>query len=86
MDFNKIKERNRDHFRANAINIKITSLKKKLATDDYKIIKCMESYLVDKEAPLPYDIEKIAAERNAIRETINNLEEELKMITLNMAK
>lgn len=81
MNFNKMKEKNRNHFKANALNTRIASLKKKLANDDYKVIKCMESYLVDKEAPLPYEIEKIAAERNAIRETINNLEAELKMIT-----
>jgi prefoldin subunit 5 len=41
----------------------------------------MESYLVNKEAPLPYEIEKIAAERNAIRDTINALEAEIEALT-----
>lgn len=81
MTFEKINERNRRRFSLSAKKAKIASLKKKLANDDYKVIKCMESYLVDKEAPLPYEIEKIAEERNSIRETINTLEVELEELT-----
>lgn len=77
MDFNEMREKNRNRFKVNSLNMRINSLKKKLANDDYKVIKCMESYLVDKDAPLPYEIEEIAAERNEIRERINELEAEL---------
>ena len=75
--------RSRKRFKLNTLNMRINSLKKKLANDDYKVIKCMESYLVDKEAPLPYEIEKIAVERNAIRDTINALEAEIKELEEN---
>jgi AraC-like DNA-binding protein len=78
---NKLLEKSRKCFKINSLTMRIASLKNKLANDDYKIIKCMESYLVDKEAPLPYEIEEIAEERNAIRETINALEAEIKTIT-----
>lgn len=80
---NKILEKSRKRFKLNTLNMRINSLKKKLANDDYKVIKCMESYLVDKEAPLPYEIEKIAVERNAIRDTINALEAEIKELEEN---
>lgn len=80
---NKAIARSRKRFKLNVLNLKINSLKKKLANDDYKVIKCMESYLVDKEAPLPYEIEKIAVERNAIRDTINALEAEIKELEEN---
>ena len=80
---NKAIAKSRKRFKLNVLNMRINSLKKKLANDDYKVIKCMESYLVDKEAPLPYEIEKIAAERNAIRDTINTLEAEIKELKEN---
>lgn len=83
MTFEQINQRNRKRFSLSAKKAKIDSLKKKLANDDYKVIKCMESYLVDKEAPLPYEIEKIAVERNAIRDTINALEAEIKELEEN---
>ena len=51
---------------------KIKMLKKQLAESDYKIIKCMECQLAGED--LPYDIEKLHIERQAIRDEINLLE------------
>lgn len=50
----------------------IAALKKQLASTDYKIIKCSEAQLVGEE--LPYDITALHAERQAIRNQINELE------------
>lgn len=54
-----------------AINAKKALLKK----GDYKVIKCMEAQLTGNE--LPYNIEELTAERNAIRAEINELEAKL---------
>lgn len=54
----------------------ITSLKAQLAETDYKIIKCYEYQLAGLE--LPYDIQTLHAERQAIRDQINELEESLR--------
>lgn len=43
-----------------------------LAASDYKIIKSYEAQLVGNE--LPYDIEKLSIERQALRDEINDLE------------
>lgn len=77
MDLKQLQEKNRERFKINSIKIKIENLKSQLSQEDYKIIKCVESYFVDKDAPLPYDIETMAAERNAIRAEINELEAQL---------
>jgi hypothetical protein len=50
----------------------IASLKAELASTDYKIIKCSEAQLVGEE--LPYDIATLHAERQALRDRINELE------------
>lgn len=50
----------------------IEEKKAKLAASDYKIIKCQEAQLAGKE--LPYDIEKLSIERQALRDEINDLE------------
>lgn len=50
----------------------IDELKKKITATDYKVIKCHEYALVGK--PLPYDIEALHAERQALRDRINELE------------
>lgn len=42
---------------------------------DWKIAKCIEAYLVG--ANLPYDIEELHNERQAIRDEINILEDEI---------
>ena len=50
----------------------IAALKAELASTDYKIIKCSEAQLVGEE--LPYDVVALHAERQALRDRINELE------------
>ena len=50
----------------------IAELKAQLTATDYKIIKCSEASLVGEE--LPYDIITLHAERQVIRDKINELE------------
>lgn len=45
---------------------------------DWKVIKCYEAALQQKEAP--YDVSKLMAERQLVRDKINQLQEELKNI------
>ena len=52
---------------------KIAELKKQLESTDYKIIKCSECQLVGEE--MPYDVVALHAERQAIRDEINLLEQ-----------
>lgn len=51
---------------------KIAELKKRLSATDYKVIKCAECELLGEE--MPYDVAALHAERQAIRDEINNLE------------
>jgi len=51
---------------------KIEQLKKDVAATDYQVRKCYECFLVDK--PLPYDVEAIHSEAEAIRVKIQALE------------
>lgn len=53
---------------------RIAELKKQLSATDYKVIKCAESQLLGQE--MPYDVAKLHAERQAIRDEINCLEQE----------
>lgn len=55
-------------------NIKneISELKAKLDASDYKVIKCFECSMVGEE--MPYDVQEIHAERQTIRDRINELE------------
>lgn len=55
-----------------AINGQIADLKQLLSESDYKVTKCYECSLVDER--LPYDIEELHKERQAIRDEINRLE------------
>lgn len=55
------------------IKSRIEDLKKELSNSDYKIIKCYEANLLGEV--LPYDINALHAERQAIRGKINELEE-----------
>lgn len=50
----------------------VKDLKKQLDETDYKIIKCIEYSLSGKE--LPYDIEYLHTQRQAIRDRITELE------------
>lgn len=52
----------------------ISGLKEQLEQSDYKIIKCSECQLAGLD--LPYDIEALHEERQALRDEINRLEEE----------
>ena len=52
--------------------VKIDELKAQLSASDYKVIKCMEAQLSGEE--MPYDIAAVHAERQAIRNQINELE------------
>jgi hypothetical protein len=49
-----------------------------LQETDYKIIKCYEAFM--RQLPLPYNLEELAAQRDAWRAEINQLEEELKTL------
>lgn len=51
----------------------IKALEAQLTETDYKVIKCYEYSLVGLE--LPYDIQALHEEREAIREQIRELEE-----------
>lgn len=54
------------------IENEISELKAKLNASDYKVIKCFECSMVGKE--MPYDVNELHAERQAIRDEINLLE------------
>lgn len=53
---------------------KIAGLKAQLAKTDYKVIKCSECQLLGQE--MPYDVVELHVQRQAIRDQINELEEE----------
>lgn len=50
----------------------IERLKWELSTTDYRVIKCAEARLLG--APMPYDAAALHAERQALRDSINELE------------
>ena len=45
-----------------------------MAQGDYKIIKCTEAQLMGEE--MPYNVAELVAERNAMRDEINEREEQ----------
>lgn len=51
---------------------KIRELKAEIAATDYQIIKCSECQLLGQ--PMPYDVAELHAQRQAIRDKINELE------------
>ena len=53
----------------------ITALKQELAETDYQIIKCSEASLAGEA--MPYDVAALHAQRQAIRDQINELEAQL---------
>jgi len=53
----------------------INSLKAEIATTDYQIIKCYEYSLIG--LGMPYDIEQLHADRQTLRDRINELESTL---------
>ena len=50
----------------------IAELKRQLQSTDYKVIKCSECQLMGKE--MPYDVAELHAQRQALRDKINELE------------
>lgn len=50
----------------------IIELKAKLSSTDYKIIKCSECQILGLE--MPYDVAELHAERQALRDQINELQ------------
>ena len=50
----------------------ISELKTKLSSTDYKVIKCSECQLLGQE--MPYNVAELHAERQALRDKINELE------------
>ena len=61
------------------IRNQIASLKAQIALTDYQVIKTYEYFLVGKESE--YDIEALHAERQALRDQINELEAQLAELT-----
>ena len=53
----------------------IEYLKSELQESDYKVIKCAEAMAVG--ADMPYDMESLHNERQALRDKINELESEV---------
>ena len=51
----------------------IAELKAQLSATDYKVIKCAECQLLGQK--MPYDVEALHAQRQAIRDQINQLEQ-----------
>lgn len=57
------------------IHMEIEHLKSELQESDYKMIKCVEAMAVGIE--MPYDVESLHNERQALRDKINELESEV---------
>ena len=53
----------------------IERIKYELQESDYKVIKCAEAMAVGAE--MPYDMESLHKERQALRDKINKLEQQL---------
>ena len=61
--------------RKSELILDIESLKSELQDSDYKVIKCAEALTIGAE--MPYDVESLHKERQALRDKINKLEEQL---------
>ena len=57
---------------------KIESYKEQIAESDYKVIKCSEAQLMGEE--LPYNVAELHKQRQALRDEINKLESEMKIM------
>ena len=55
--------------------MEIERLKSELQESDYRVIKCSEAMAVGAE--MPYDMESLHKERQALRDKINELESEV---------
>jgi hypothetical protein len=61
--------------RQSELILDIESLKSKLQESDYKVIKCAEAICLNAE--MPYDMASLHKERQALRDKINELEQQL---------
>ena len=61
--------------RRSELILDIESLKSELQESDYKVIKCAEALTIGAE--MPYDVESLHNERQALRDKINELESEV---------
>ena len=61
--------------RQSELILDIESLKSELQSSDYKVIKCAEAMAVGVE--MPYNVESLHNERQALRDKINELESEV---------
>lgn len=48
---------------------------------DWKVVKCYEAKMLDKE--MPYNFEQLVSDRQAVRDRINKIEEELAELSKN---
>lgn len=67
----------------NALNAELASLMSGLSANtspigDWKVIKVYEARMLGKEDP--YNMEELAAERQAVRDRINEIQKELKKL------
>lgn len=61
--------------RKSELILDIESLKSELQESDYKVTKCAEALTIGAE--MPYDVESLHNERQALRDKINELESEV---------
>lgn len=61
--------------RQSELILDIESLKSELQESDYKVIKCVEAMCLNAE--MPYNMTALHKERQALRDKINELEEQL---------
>lgn len=71
----KIAYRYEKRFDKKKVQAKITTLKESLSESDYRIIKCYEAAL--QQSDMPYDVSTLCSERQALRDQINELENQL---------
>ena len=71
----RISYRYEQRFDYQRIKQQVTELKQALADSDYKVMKCYEATMLGH--PLPYDVAALHEERQAVRDRINALDEEL---------
>lgn len=68
----RISYRYEKRFDYQRIKQQVAELKRALADSDYKVMKCYEATMLGH--PLPYDIDEVHAQRQAMRDKINELE------------
>ena len=72
------KQKNIQEKQQENINLQAHLASKNSEIGDYKIIKCYEASLIGKEAP--YDVETLIADRQKVRDKINELKAEIATI------